>query len=198
MQHVTVKITGIVRDAVLGEGGFKSTEGKRAAAALKEAPTKRQGRGWLHEATLDVAAAKWLLGFCIAGRDRLAAKPNKQKQQHEWAVQYAYDKAVDRLRVALIEFGDVEKPADVGTAATVVVKVPPRFYDDHVSRDLPAGTEIKRGRDLVTVELTADELAELRSDATHYADSSNGFEDRGLVQSARATVKRLAGIEIGR
>lgn len=81
--------------------------------------------------------------------------------------------------------------------STVTVKIPPAFYDDHVSRDLPAGTETHRTRKVVTVDLDAAELAELRSDAQHYADSAEEYwqDHRGLVISARATLRALEGIE---
>jgi hypothetical protein len=77
----------------------------------------------------------------------------------------------------------------------LVVELPPRFYDDHVSRELPAGTEIHRTARLVTVELSREDYAELRSDAEHYAGGrASGFDDPdlfGLVSSARATLRRL-------
>jgi hypothetical protein len=80
--------------------------------------------------------------------------------------------------------------------STVTVKIPPAFYDDHVARDLPAGTETHRTKKVVTVDLDADELAELVSDAKHYADSAADFweDHRGLVISARATLKVLANV----
>jgi hypothetical protein len=77
----------------------------------------------------------------------------------------------------------------------LVVELPPRFYDDHVSRELPSGEVIHRTAREVTVLLTEEEWAELRSDAEHYAGGArNGFEDPGLlglVTSARATLRRL-------
>jgi hypothetical protein len=78
-------------------------------------------------------------------------------------------------------------------AKAYVVTVPPVFYADHVTRDLPAGRVVKQTKRAVTVELTADELAELRSDAEHYAHSmaDAGFEGRGLIASAKATLKAL-------
>lgn len=80
--------------------------------------------------------------------------------------------------------------------STVTVKIPPAFYDDHVARDLPAGTETHRTKKVVTVDLDAAELAELVSDAKHYADSAADFweDHRGLVISARATLKVLANV----
>jgi hypothetical protein len=76
-------------------------------------------------------------------------------------------------------------------------RVPPTFYDDHVDRDLPAGTVIRRNKKFVYVDLTADELADLRSDAAYYADAlDNGeFTDddwlRSVARSAQSTVAAL-------
>jgi hypothetical protein len=72
-------------------------------------------------------------------------------------------------------------------------RLPPRFYWDHVSRDLPAGKVVSETQRYVRVELTQDDYEELLSDAKHYAYSMavGGFEDRGLIASARATVKAL-------
>lgn len=74
------------------------------------------------------------------------------------------------------------------------MEVPRYFYDDHVSRELPAGRVLRTTRRYAWVELNESEFAELLSDARHY---SNGFSpehchdaDR-LMASARATVKRL-------
>lgn len=72
-------------------------------------------------------------------------------------------------------------------------KVPPTFYYDHVSRDLPGGQIIKATKSYVEVELTTDEKAELLSDARHYADKWNGYaaDYPGLVASAKATIRAL-------
>ena len=83
--------------------------------------------------------------------------------------------------------------ARIESTAMSTYVVPARFYDDHVSRDLPAGVEVKRTRNLVTVTLSPEEYSELLSDAHYYAGSA-GELDRdmaGLVSSARATVRRL-------
>jgi hypothetical protein len=75
----------------------------------------------------------------------------------------------------------------------VTVSLPPAFYADHVARELPAGLVVKQTKKAVTVALTQEELAELRSDASHYAFSmaEGGFEGRGLIASAKATLKAL-------
>lgn len=74
-----------------------------------------------------------------------------------------------------------------------IYRLPPTFYDDHVSRDLPSGEEVRRTKSHVFVNLTDEERAELLSDARHYASPSMGFsaDYPGLVASARATIKAL-------
>lgn len=73
------------------------------------------------------------------------------------------------------------------------LRLPPRFYADHVSRDLPAGTVVRRTKTGVYVELTEDEVAEIRSDADYYATAGDAFDTdlRGLVASAKATVRAI-------
>jgi hypothetical protein len=76
--------------------------------------------------------------------------------------------------------------------------VPARFYDDHVMRDGEGGVVTRRTRQRVTVELSGDAAAALLSDARFYAAMGEGEfcrEDRGIVKSARATVRALAGGE---
>lgn len=78
-------------------------------------------------------------------------------------------------------------------SATQRVKVPPTFYLDHVSRDLPSGQIIKITKSYVEVEVTPEELAEILSDARHYADKYNGYaaDYPGLVASAKATIRAI-------
>lgn len=71
-------------------------------------------------------------------------------------------------------------------------KLPPTFYWDHVTRELPAGTLIRETARQVIVELTEAEYDEILSDAEFYLDSRYGPQiDPGLRASARATAKRL-------
>jgi hypothetical protein len=73
------------------------------------------------------------------------------------------------------------------------VKLPPKFYHDHVQRDLPGGTVVKENSRHVWVELNRDDAEELLSDAEHYANPVNGYTSDypGLAASARATAKKL-------
>lgn len=82
-------------------------------------------------------------------------------------------------------------------AEVVIVDVPVRFYDDHVSRALRAGMVLKRLSKKTRVALDAESYDELLSDARHYADPSMGYaaEDSGLFNSARATVRNLEAVE---
>ena len=77
--------------------------------------------------------------------------------------------------------------------------LPERFYDDHASRDLPAGLEVDRERSKVQVQADRSTFAEILDDARHqvYMAPELGREYLGLVSSARATVRVLeaAGIE---
>lgn len=77
---------------------------------------------------------------------------------------------------------------------TVTVKVPPAFYYDHVTRDLPSGRIVKEAKRYYIIELNQAEYDELLSDATYYAYyiSNAGFDNVvGLIASAKATVKAL-------
>jgi len=79
--------------------------------------------------------------------------------------------------------------------STVTVKLPPRFYWDHVERGLPGGKMLHCGKTQVTVELDLDAYNDLRSDALYYSDSSQfDAEYRGLSASARATYRQLVAV----
>ena len=79
-----------------------------------------------------------------------------------------------------------------------VVKVPRVFVDDHDNRDLMerglASAVVKETKAGYTLSLTPEEFSELLDDARYYAEGGCemfGWENRGLVASARATVKAL-------
>ena len=64
-------------------------------------------------------------------------------------------------------------------------------------RDLPSGVVVKRLAREVDVRLDREALDDLRSDAEHYAtEPSYRTYDPGLVSSAKATLRRLVGVEI--
>lgn len=71
-------------------------------------------------------------------------------------------------------------------------RLPPRFYEDHVARDLPAGELVRETSKAVIVRLSEEERSELRDDAHHYATEREYRRDYpGLVASARATLRAL-------
>ena len=73
-----------------------------------------------------------------------------------------------------------------------VYKLPPKFYWDHRSRELPSGEVVKETSRHVHVRLTDEERDELLSDAEYYvSDGKYMSVEQGLISSARATVKRL-------
>jgi hypothetical protein len=78
-----------------------------------------------------------------------------------------------------------------------VYKVPARFYNDHVDRhDDPhdmLSRIVKSSGSYHHVRLTEALKSNLHSDASYYADSSPEYVGKGLVSSAKATVKALEG-----
>ena len=79
----------------------------------------------------------------------------------------------------------------------ITVSVPVAFWDDHKKRgcvEYSPDCEQSRKGSRVTVSLDPRDLADLYSDARHYASSGvsvYGWDLAGLVSSARATVKAL-------
>ena len=80
--------------------------------------------------------------------------------------------------------------------ATKTYRLPPRFYWDHVERDCAGGTLIRETKTYVEVALDRESYDDLLSDARYYSDASQ-FDShyRGLCASARATAKKLTGID---
>jgi hypothetical protein len=88
----------------------------------------------------------------------------------------------------------------VTAGGTVDVRIPATFYEDHVSRGLPAGELLRSNHRHVYVRVTADELAEWRSDAGYYAswEGSDYRENRAVCDSARRAVVSLRRAEATR
>ena len=86
-------------------------------------------------------------------------------------------------------------------ARTITIDLPPTFYDDHASRDLASGRELKRTKRYVRVELDREAYDELLSDARHYSEPDPSWTIKydahllAISRSARATVKRLEAVE---
>ncbi len=55
-------------------------------------------------------------------------------------------------------------------AATNIVRIPQRFFDDHFWRDLPTPEIVRQTKTHYFIKRDAPEWAELVSDAQHYAD----------------------------
>jgi hypothetical protein len=75
----------------------------------------------------------------------------------------------------------------------VTVKIPKKFYDDHLERDCEEGTMIKVLKWHYILELTEFAYRDLKSDADYYKDcgESMGFDMQWLVSSARATYNAI-------
>ena len=79
------------------------------------------------------------------------------------------------------------------------ISLPPRFFDDHLDRDLvtKSGTldemKVRETKRQIVVRLHRDDIEELLDDADYYATSmgSVGFEELGIISSARATVNAI-------
>ncbi len=74
------------------------------------------------------------------------------------------------------------------------IDVPPVFWNDHSDRGCADdATVLAEGKTFVRIKADLPVVAELYSDAKHYASSSSDYgpELFGLCSSARATVNRL-------
>lgn len=76
--------------------------------------------------------------------------------------------------------------------STYTIKIPPRFWEDHIDRGCtPALLEQRKGK---TVIVTLDEegISDLYTDAVYYSDPGDLDPDLfGLCMSARATAKAI-------
>lgn len=72
---------------------------------------------------------------------------------------------------------------------TDAYKIPKRFYDDHVECcDLPAPAVIRETKSHYFIDAAeTNEMAELRSNATYYADGL--VDEPHLVKAAKALIK---------
>lgn len=96
----------------------------------------------------------------------------------------------------MIDTAQNQQPDEYSTGAKYTLQLPPVFYDDHVSRRLPAGTEIKRNKNLVTVEANMATIRDIYNDAEyyHWTYKEGGFgpgEYRALAGSAKRTMVRI-------
>ena len=90
---------------------------------------------------------------------------------------------------------------DINTSKNAI-KIPKRFYEDHVERDLPAPQILKETNQHFFIDFHSEHLMELLSDASYYADPESygavfGSPLSALIRSARATesaIKKHLGL----
>lgn len=70
------------------------------------------------------------------------------------------------------------------------VRIPAKFYTDHEERGLPTPKAHRTTKQAVWIYLNDPDIDELLDDARHYANDVDAC-DRGLVASARATVRNI-------
>jgi hypothetical protein len=73
------------------------------------------------------------------------------------------------------------------------IKIPKRFYDDHIGRDLEAPRVVRETQRHYFIEAKSQHMDELMDDAWYHAtqvDDCGGFVG-GVVKSADATVNAL-------
>ena len=70
-------------------------------------------------------------------------------------------------------------------------KLPARFYNDRLDRELFDGVEVKANKSYVWLTLTDSEKASYLSDAEYYAKGYPDDAPKGIILSARATVRAL-------
>ena len=75
----------------------------------------------------------------------------------------------------------------------VTIKIPMRFYEDHIERGCEEGTIIKVLASHYIMELTESAYYDLKSDADSHMDGGESFEFgmQWLVSSARATYRAI-------
>ena len=78
---------------------------------------------------------------------------------------------------------------------TKLIKIPQRFYEDHLERDLECPAIVKETKTHYWISADDEHLKELHEDADFYAfpyvDARPGEYLWGIVTSARATVKAI-------
>ena len=68
-----------------------------------------------------------------------------------------------------------------------LIKIPQRFYDDHVERDLPAPDVVRETSRHYWIDAESEHLQELLNDAEFYASHIDMPHLFGLCRSAAAT-----------
>jgi hypothetical protein len=73
-------------------------------------------------------------------------------------------------------------------------KLPPRFYLDHIARDCgKSGKVVRSTKKYIIVELDADALDDLLTDALYYIECADTFDPPmpALIASAKATINAI-------
>ncbi len=77
----------------------------------------------------------------------------------------------------------------------MLIRIPSRFYEDHVERDLPVPSVIKETQRYIWIDADSPHLSEFLDDAKHYAGDAISLSDFpdliGVKASAKATVKAI-------
>lgn len=79
-------------------------------------------------------------------------------------------------------------------AAPKMIRVPLRFYEDHMERDLPTPVNHSTSKSYALVDDSDPYLPELLNDAEFYCGTMKdefNLSVPGIVKSARATVKAI-------
>lgn len=72
----------------------------------------------------------------------------------------------------------------------VLIRIPKRFLDDHLERDLPTPGIVRETKAHYFIESRDPAIGELANDARHYAE---GLDEAplGIVLSAKATLRAI-------
>lgn len=87
------------------------------------------------------------------------------------------------------------KPAPKPAPKAATIRIPERFYTDHLERDLDTPEDIGDNARYAVVRSDDPALAELLNDAEHYAHPSGpDAAPAGVVASAKATVRAIRDV----
>jgi len=84
---------------------------------------------------------------------------------------------------------------EIDKMTPTLIRVPERFYVDHMERALPTPEDVGNRRSHAMIRADDPALGELLDDAEHYAyPHMFGREYAGLVASAKATVRAIRNV----
>ena len=79
-----------------------------------------------------------------------------------------------------------------------MIKIPKLFYDDHLARDLPSPKILKQPKTNYFISETDEHISDLLDDADYYVWTVSTSDYKGLVQSAKATLKAIHNYKLTR